>query len=341
MATNRHALIRYRALDRCFSNPGRRYYSEDLLEACNKAIYEFSGNNEGIHLRQLYDDIRFMESEEGYSIPLERHKDGKRAWYRYSDLSFTIGKEPLNEAEANQLKEVLVMLSRFKGMPQFEWIDSIIARLESSFDLKVGAQDVIGFEENRYLKGLELITIIFNSIIYKKPLNINYKAFNEKPAFDLTFHPWYLKQYNNRWFAFGWDEEQEHLINLALDRINNIEESNCPYIENGKIDFKEYFEDVVGVTVWGNTSPIKLRIQVEKSLWPYIETKPLHGSQKVKEKGSNFVILEFEIIPNYELESLLLSHGERLKVISPIWFQKRLSERILMMNKLYNSEPLQ
>lgn len=68
MATNKHATIRYHALDRCFSNWGRRYYIEDLIEACNLALYEFSGVEDGVKRRQIFDDITFMESEQGWSI---------------------------------------------------------------------------------------------------------------------------------------------------------------------------------------------------------------------------------------------------------------------------------
>ena len=46
MGTNQHAVIRYQALDRCFSNWGKKYFIEDLIEACNNAIYEYSGNTD-------------------------------------------------------------------------------------------------------------------------------------------------------------------------------------------------------------------------------------------------------------------------------------------------------
>ena len=62
MATNKHAIIRYQTLDKCFRNPGRKYFIEDLVEACSIAIYEFSGNNNGIKRRQVLEDIKFMES---------------------------------------------------------------------------------------------------------------------------------------------------------------------------------------------------------------------------------------------------------------------------------------
>ena len=113
MSTNKHAIIRYQALDKCFSNTGKRYYIEDLLEACNDALYEFDPNSLGIKKRQLYDDVRFMESSQGWSIPLEKVKDGRRAFYRYEDVSFSINNQPLNDAEAEQLKSAML---------QFHWL---------------------------------------------------------------------------------------------------------------------------------------------------------------------------------------------------------------------------
>ncbi len=69
MVTNKHAIIRNRTLDKCFANPGRKYFMEDLVDECNKAIYDFTGNPEGVKRRQSYDNIIFMESEQGWAIP--------------------------------------------------------------------------------------------------------------------------------------------------------------------------------------------------------------------------------------------------------------------------------
>ena len=61
MSTNKHATIRYNTLDTCFANRGRKFFMDDLVEACNYSIYEFSGQLEGVKKRQIYDDIRFMK----------------------------------------------------------------------------------------------------------------------------------------------------------------------------------------------------------------------------------------------------------------------------------------
>ncbi|MEC8567583.1 MAG: WYL domain-containing protein, partial [Pseudomonadota bacterium] len=63
MPTNKNASIRYLALDACFSNNRKRFYIEDLIQACNAALEEFGGGE--VKRRQVFDDITFMESDSG------------------------------------------------------------------------------------------------------------------------------------------------------------------------------------------------------------------------------------------------------------------------------------
>lgn len=329
MATNKHATIRYQTLDKCFRNPGRFYYIEDLIKACNDAIYEYSGIEDGIKRRQILDDIKFMESEQGWNIPLGHIRDGHKVYYRYEDISFSINNQLLNETEENQLKEALLTLSRFKGMPQFEWMDEIAARLDSALGLSKSKEQIIEFEQNDFLKGLEYITPLYNAILYRKVLSVTYRSFKRDANQSISFHPYYLKQFKNRWFVFGLNDHLQVIANLALDRIVGMEERKKEYITNN-IDFSEYFEDVIGVTVDKDAKLEKILLKVSSDLYPYIQTKPLHGSQKIKEKSDTFVLIELELIPNYELESLILSHGEGIEILSPEILRNKIKNRIQM-----------
>ena len=335
MATNKHATIRYQALDRCFRITGRKYFIEDLIEACNEALSDHYFKGDGIKRRQIFDDLNFMESERGYSAPIERHKDGKRVYYRYSDLKFSINSQPLNESEANQLKETLLLLSRFKGMPQFEWIDEMLVRLESAFKLKGHDIKSIEFEQNPYLKGLEFFSDIFNAIIYQKPVKISYQGFRQKDKLNYLIHPYFLKQYNNRWFLFGMNDERKEITNLAIDRIIKISDSKIKFKKNESADFSEYFEDIIGVSLVGTEKLQHIILEINNDLMPYIESKPLHGSQKIRERKDNFTIISLDLIPNYELESLLLSYGERLKVLEPVSLKNKLADRIKNLYQKY------
>ena len=327
MATNKHAIIRYQALDKCFRNTGKRYFIEDLIETCNKAIYDFTGEQDGVKKRQVYEDIKFMESDSGFSINLERKKDSKRTFYFYSDQNFSINSHPINETEANQLKEALVTLDRFKGLPQFKWIEELKARLDSEFELNTNTKEVIQFDQNQYLKGLEFITPIYNALVYKKLLKIEYKGFKQEKAETSIVSPQLLKQFNNRWFLFTYSEQIIHLTNFALDRIIGIEETTGAYIDS-EIDFSEYFEDIIGVSV-PETKTQKVILNFSNDLLPYIKSKPLHGSQRFIDGN-----IELEVKHNYELESKILSFGEKVRVLNPESLKEILKERI---NKMINN----
>jgi predicted DNA-binding transcriptional regulator YafY len=317
MATNKHATIRYHALDQCFSNSGRRYYIDDLIEACNSALLEYTGLSDGIKRRQVFEDIKFMESEQGWAILLDRIKDGKKVYYRYAEKSYSIKKQAINETEVKQLQETLSILNRFKGMPQFEWMEEMLIRIESTFKLKGNSTAVVGFEQNPYLKGLNYFTELFNAIQYKKVLRVKYQSFKQTKPVDYILHPYFLKQYNNRWFLFGYNEAFSSISNLSLDRIIEIKELKNTFIDNASIKFEEYFDDIVGVTVKDNEPVEKILLKISNDLWPYVESKPIHGSQIVKEINENYVVIELNLKVNYEFISLIFALGEQLKVIQP------------------------
>ena len=327
MPITKNVIIRYQCLDRCFQNPGRKYYLEDLLEECNKSLLDWDPTSSGIARRQLYDDIRFMESSQGWNIPLERITDGRKKYFRYEDPAFSINNQPINELEAEQLKSAMFVLQRFKGMPQFQWINELLPKIDQAFNFTKDTSGIINFDNNEYLKGIEFIDELFNSILYKKTLNINYQSFKNPEPVEITFSPYHLKQYNNRWFVFGKNSEYENIVNLALDRIISIRESNHKY-ESGDIDFEEYFEDIIGVTKPTNQSLTKIIFQASPELAPYLITKPLHGSQKRISNTKNGFQFSIEVVPNIELEKLILSHSEQLEVIEPEWFRNNLKHKL-------------
>jgi predicted DNA-binding transcriptional regulator YafY len=332
LSTNKHAIIRYQTLDKCFRNTGRKYAIDDLVEACNQSIYDFTGKDDGIKKRQLYDDIRFMESEQGWNIALEKIKDGRKVYYRYEDPNFSISNQPLNETEANQLKEALLTLNRFKGMPQYDWIEELGTRLDHEFKLNKNVEKVMSFEENEYLAGKTFISDLYQAIIYKKAIAIEYKTFKNEKSTTYELSPYHLKQYNKRWFLFGKSPHFESLTNLALDRMVSIKEISKPY-EVCQIDFEEYFDEVIGVTI--PDAPIEtIKIKIEETLVPYIKTKPLHPTQAYQQENGMHRIT-IKVIPNYELESLLLSYGEKIKILEPVSLVEKMKSRIEKMKNNY------
>jgi predicted DNA-binding transcriptional regulator YafY len=279
-----------------------------------------------------------MESSEGWSIDLERHKDGKKVFYRYKDLSFSINNMPLNDVEIQNLKESIDILSQFKGMPQFGWISEVIPKLQKGTSANELTQEWMEFESSEYLKGIDFLGPIVNALRYKKTLEISYQPYENAEPYLLILHPYFLKQFNGRWFLFGLNSETENSAwTLAIDRIIEIKEVLIPFIENTEIDWKEYFEEMIGVTKPDGEEIQTITLHFFGKTGNYIQTKPLHGSQKDNWIDSNTLEVRLEVIPNYELERLILSYADSVKVIQPIAFVEVIKKRLQKSLNLYSN----
>ncbi len=332
MAQNKEAIVRYRAIDRCLRSKHGKYGIEELRAACADALYDAFSERMSVSRRQIYDDLNHMESNAGYRAEIEHYRDGKKMYYCYADPDFSIEKVPVTPEEMDQLKETILMLNRFKGMPHFEWMEEILSKLEDKFHLKGAEDSVIGFEQNLDLKGLENITPLFEAIVNKQVLNIRYKSFKKNKPITCEVHPYFLKQYNNRWFLFGWNTEFNAITNFALDRIEAVSHMLGEYKPKpAGLDFDEYFDDVVGVTIpKGKVEHIVMRVAPDR--YPYIKNKPLHPSQHNYNKEFRVTI---DVIPNNELIALLLSFGSQLEVLEPQNVREMMKEHVKTLNKFY------
>lgn len=196
-------------------------------------------------------------------------------------------------------------------------------------DISVNTRQIISFQENEFLKGIEFLHPLYQYIINKQSLKISYQSFTSEHPKDFVVSPYYLKQHNNRWFLFSWNHLFQDIQTLAIDRIIKIENDKEPYSDKN-IDFDEYFEDIIGVTNYPKQNVQTVKIKLSENIIPYIQSKPLHGSQKIKEN-----ILTLELKLNYELESLILSYGETMTVLEPQILLDKIKERAQKLGKNY------
>ncbi|MEZ5040682.1 MAG: WYL domain-containing protein [Saprospiraceae bacterium] len=327
MGNHKNAIIRYRKLDSCFRNPGKKYFIEDLIEACSHAVSEFSGTVLTISRRQIFEDIKFMESESGYAAEIGRFRDGKRSYYRYHDLRFSIDKQPFNETEINQLQEASLILSRFEGIPLFEQAHSVLSRIQKGFSVDQ-IYPIVSFEQNPYLQGLSFFGDLFAAIFYKKVLEVHYCNFKGEASCFL-FHPYCLKEYRNRWYVIGhYPAQQSYTWLLALDRIEQLDVKNDPFIPNPGIDWEDYFFHTIGVTIKAGQQAQKILIWFHTDAAPYVKTKPIHGTQKIVAEDSLGLIIALTIIPNYEFFQNILAFGDSAEIKSPEHLRQRMKTKL-------------
>ena len=329
MPVNRNALIRYKTIDNCLRRRYVKWTLDDLINACSDALYEYTGVDKVISRRTIQLDIQMMRSGSlGSPAPIEVY-DNK--YYRYSDPDYSITDSPLTDEDLKLMGESVEMLRQFGGFSAFSGMEDVLGRLEDHVTaMRHKRKPVILLEKNESLKGLKFIDPLYKAILAKSPVKIIYKSFKARDMQKFIFSPFFLKEFRNRWFVYGWKKGAGMLYNLALDRIHEMGAApGETYQENNVIDPDTFFDNLIGVTKNINDKAHQVRFWVAPGQVPYIETKPLHKSQFVVQRNEDgSAIFQMEVILNYELEKDLLGFGEGIKVLSPRILVHNMSKRL-------------
>ena len=298
MANSKHAHLRYNILDNCFRN--KSYGFEELLRILNEGIAELYPGEE-ISERTLRDDIKvFRDKKEGFDAPLP---EGIRE-YKYSDANFTIAQRPLQKYEQYLIEAAQQLLSRFENHPEY--------------------------------KGIKHLKPLYLAIKKKQALQIIYKGFQDKESTIFEFHPHILKQYNRRWFVFGYNKTAkrwQHSIPLDERLISFETLEDIDYLESD-IDWDVFFRTMVGVRrVNENVERVVVRFHNGRE--NYFKTKPFQPDYEEFFDVDKQDQVWFETIINKELVQQLLSYGQELEVLEPEQLKMQMREHSNTMQQFY------
>lgn len=334
MPVNKNVLLRYGVLDRCLRNTHREYDAKDLLRECNNELENYGFSL--IKLRTIYDDIAKL-SEAPYYAPIEKLPGyANEHIYRYSDPNYVLPLVSLKKDEKVLLHKTIEMLKKHDALPQYQWMIALLTQIDNGCGIMDSQKRIVEFQNNPDLLGIEHFQTLLGAIIEKQTLKIVYKPYGKNDKV-MTVYPYYLKQFNDRWFLISKVGEYDTISVLAIDRISSVELQHVDFIDTD-IDFENYFEDVVGVTVMANRPVEKVKLRIRASRYPYIETKPIHWSQtELKgESCDGWKVVRLNLIINNELEAVILGLGNDVEVLEPYTFRIQIREKIKSLSQIYS-----
>ena len=344
MPTNKNAFIRYKYLDRLLSDRHHYYDMNALTEKVNDMMErDMLGMSVGV--RTIQKDILALQLAP-FSAPIEMKKYEGRYIYTYSDSSFSLFNTELSGEERHLLHEVLNTLGQFEGLAHFEWLEKF--KIGLGFEKR---RQIISFSNNPYYESSNLLGTLFDQISNKVVICLSYHTFTDNTVRSIDFHPYLLKQYNDRWFLIGAADDDKKILNFPLDRINKVETlPDMKYVECPD-DLYDRFEDIVGVTLYEDYPVEHILCWVSDASKGYVDTKPIHGSytplkgdteQQLRTEypqiqGGLFFTLD--CIFNYELIRELCSYGKELLVLrSDGVIADKVRKRVAEMFGQYNVE---
>ena len=166
MLTDKKRIKRLQLLDQCLADFTTDYTLMDLMAVC------------GASRATIERDLKSIKDKHGNDV-LTYIKRGKKHIYRYKVPGFSISPNEITSTQLAQIKSIMLMLNKFVGKPQFEYLQSIIRDLEKRYKVDIpDTETIIHFDGNIYVKGIEYLVPLFEAIVNKQCRQIIYKHTN-------------------------------------------------------------------------------------------------------------------------------------------------------------------
>lgn len=333
MPNNKLAAIRYRIINRCLLDYKEGVTLEYLKQACERAL-----DIKPIGKRTLEGDIHNMRYNDGlgYLAPIE-FTMGR---YKYSDEDYSIDRFPINTKDLQNLKFASTILSQYKHISYLEKFQGTVQKIIAAINVRRLQEEepefpFIDFETAPLTFGSEFIEPLIQAIREQKVIELYYQSFQSHSSYQHILHPYYLKEYRNRWYLIAYHNKFKGIRVFGLDRIKSLNTlPSIPFISK-EFDIKKYYQHSVGVTKFDKT-PTDIVISFTKPQAKYILTQPLHESQELVEENTDSKIFQFTLIPSYEFTSQILGWGPEAEVISPEWHREKIYKRLKATLARYN-----
>lgn len=331
MPANKYALLRYRIIDRCLTNKGRRFPSrEDLRQACEDAL--FGSGGDAISLSTIDKDIWAMknESELGYYAPIKFSK--QEGGYYYEDENYSINELSLGDDDLQAIRFAAATLEQFREVPIFRQYESAIEKIINRVNISPNPADeslekFIQFEKSTVSRGNEFLGPLLDYIRSRKSIRITYRKFTDDQKRDYELHPYLLKEYHNRWYLVAFETKSKSIRTFGLERIEELETGDRKFQIEKSFDPDLFFKYSIGITEKAE-KPQEIVLRFDPVPGKFLITQPIHASQQVLKEEKNYIDLGWKVIITPELISFILSYGAQVKVMKPASLRNQIQKEV-------------
>ncbi len=340
MPANKYALLRYRIIDRKISSKFRPFPGkEDLRKACEDELYGSDGDH--VSESTIEKDIYAMRNEHnlGYFAPIAYHKTEKG--YYYEDPEYTIEQMPLNADDLEAIQLAANTLSQYRSLDMFQSSEAAIDKILDRFNLnprneEQSVQTFVQFETVPSYKGGRHLPLILGAIKARKAIRFSYEKYSGGKKRDYSLHPYLLKEYRNRWYVIGLNPDKQAVVVFGLDRVvGEVAVTDFDYTAEQGFSAENYFEHSIGITAV-NSSPERIHLRFAPLTGKYIESQPLHTSQKIIRNDEVALEIELFLCNTKELLMAILSYGTDVEVKAPDSLRQQVSQNMRNALKLYS-----
>lgn len=195
----------------------------------------------------------------------------------------------------------------------------------TNFKEKNNALSFVEFENKAAIEHIPNFKIVLDAIQLQLPITFRHNSFYHLKQEEYTLKPYFLKQYQNRWYVIG--ETEKGYRTFGIDRIENITIGTKKFKAKTE-EAKDKFSQVIGLNYVDHKME-KIQLSFHISQKPYIVSLPLHHSQKeINTNNDKTFDIELRIHPNFEFRQQVLKYGSLVKAVEPKWLAEEIKEEL-------------
>lgn len=225
-------------------------------------------------------------------------------------------------------------LESLKTNPLKKWLLSSMSAITTMEQCKV-LSDRIMLEHT--FGGETLLPIVTEAMTSGLCLIVSYKPFWYEEPYQLVIEPYFVRLFKQRWYLVGFSHKHNAIRTFAFDRICNINISEDKFVMPEGLNVESYFSDSFGIMQQDNVQMETIRLKFIAEQGIYVETRPLHHSQKLIGKTDEYMVFELTLRPTFDFFQELMSYGSDLEVLSPQSLRDRVARCVEAMSEIYKS----
>lgn len=184
--------------------------------------------------------------------------------------------------------------------------------------------------------GETLLPIVTEAMTSGLSLVVSYKPFWYDESYQLVIDPYFVRLFKQRWYLIGSSHKHNAIRTFAFDRICDINISKDKFIMPEGLNVESYFSDSFGIMQQDNVQMETIRLKFIAEQGIYIETRPLHHSQKLISRTNEYMVFEFNLKPTFDFFQELMSYGPDLEVLSPQSLREKITDCVRVMFEIYD-----
>lgn len=192
--------------------------------------------------------------------------------------------------------------------------------------------------EKRHPQGSEYLMPLIQAIKEKVQIQFCHQKFWDNFSTTRTVEPYVIKEFKNRWYLVANDKKDEKIKTFGLDRLSNLILTENKIIIPDTFNIETYFQHCFGIITTDEAKPEEVVLSFPPHQGKYIKTMPMHASQEVLVDDEKEVRVHLKLHITYDFLLEVLSHGDKVKVISPVQLVEQITDNYKKALKQYPHE---